>query len=295
MTDTPVYTVAPRSPWRELLGQRWSGRRDRALVLRTPDHRYRVLGAPHRKSTPVDELSRITEEPAPSLLGRYDAAFHVRLDEQLGTRRVTLPTMYGAESVDARVLWWVHDPARTVRSGTKEGWSAVRADLDRRLRALAGSGESDVSAASVMHQLAADSFMLDDVGLTYRLVDVYGAEGSGELSLGQPGQIPAHSWSVLPREEYDFCLRVLRDGPASLAALWLARRPEEVGRVLEWSVSHQKLLRPEGNWQEDMAGLLGTLTQQERQELSEMLRDRLLAVGRPVPGGVNGEARRPTW
>ncbi|WP_416967826.1 hypothetical protein [Streptomyces sp. 4F14] len=295
MTDTPVYTVAPRSPRRELLAQRWSGRRDRALVLRTPDDRYRVLGAPRKQLTPVDDLARLAEDPVPSLLARYDTAFHVRLDEQLATRRVTLPTMYGAESVDARVLWWVHDPARAVRSGTKEGWSAVRADLDRRLRALTGSGESEVSAGGLMHQLAAIPYRLDDIGLTYRLVDVHGVEAAGELHLAPPGQIPSQTWSGLPREEYDFCLRVLRDGPASLAALWLARRPDEVGRVLEWSVSNQKLLRPEGSWQEELAGLLGTLTQQERQELSELLRDRLLAVGRPAPGRVNGEARQPSW
>lgn len=33
-----------------------------------------------------------------------------------------------------------------------------------------------------------------------------------------------------------------------------------------------------------MAGLLGKLTAQEQQELSRLLRDRLVALGRPVPG-----------
>ncbi|MFI8454728.1 hypothetical protein [Kitasatospora sp. NPDC085464] len=33
-TDRPVYTQATRAPWQEILWHRWSGRRDRALVLR---------------------------------------------------------------------------------------------------------------------------------------------------------------------------------------------------------------------------------------------------------------------
>jgi hypothetical protein len=33
-----------------------------------------------------------------------------------------------------------------------------------------------------------------------------------------------------------------------------------------------------------MAGLLGKLTPQEQQELSELLRDRLVSLGRRVPG-----------
>lgn len=38
------------------------------------------------------------------------------------------------------------------------------------------------------------------------------------------------------------------------------------------------------DWQEEMASLLGTLTDQERKEISSILRDRIAALGRQVPG-----------
>lgn len=223
---------------------------------------------------------------APRLLGGYDSAFHVQLHELSGTRSVALPTAYGTESVDLRVLWWVHDPVDVVRSRTTDGWEAVRKELDRRLRHLEDAHAADgqtLGAPEIMQELAAPQ-QLDGFGLTYRVTDIRGQESEGELRLGQPGGagLP-YSWTAHRREEFRFCEEAVRSGPVSLAALWLVRHPDQVSQVLDWTVNHRGLLKEETDWQDEIAGLLGELTEQERQELSGLLRDRLAGLGRRVP------------
>ncbi|MCZ1006664.1 hypothetical protein [Streptomyces lydicus] len=304
-TDKPVYALAPQAPWREILRQRWSGRLDRALVLRDRGGVYHVVGARYRSVPPRGAAGFGTgaaEKGAAAFRTRlrgYDSAFHVRLDEYPGTRAVALPTPYGTESVDVQVLWWVHDPLQVVRSRTTHGWFAVRKDLDRRLRHLKeeyGSDRRGLGAPEMMQDLAVP-YELPDCGLAYRVTDVCAREDEGELRLGEPGDagLPG-SWTDKSREEYDFCTRAVREGPVSLAALWLVRHPDQVSQVLDWAVNHPGLIRGETNWQDEVAGLLGKLTAQERQELSEMLRDRLAALGRHVPGqqrsGTAGEGPR---
>ncbi|WP_327155659.1 hypothetical protein [Streptomyces tubercidicus] len=289
-TSPPVYTLAAHAPWREILRHRWSGRLDRALVLRDHSGAYRVLGSRNRYGAPHGENGApdvaAPASSAPKLLGGYDSAFHVQLHEQSGTRSVGLPTAYGTESVDVRVLWWVHDPVEVVRSRTSYGWDAVRKDLDRRLRYLedahAADGQS-IGAPEIMQELAAPQ-ELAGFGLTYRVTDICGQESEGELRLGQPGGIGLpHSWTTPRREEYAFCTDAVRNGPVALAALWLHRHPDQVSQVLDWAVNHRSLLKEETEWQDQVAGLLGKLTDEEQQELSELLRDRLLRLGRPVP------------
>lgn len=292
-SDPPVYSPASHAPWREILRQRWSGRRDRALVLRDRVGYYHLAGARHRHIPPRGAADFETvgaakgASPFRTRLRGYDSAFLVRLDEHPATRAVALPTHYGTESVDVQVLWWVHDPVQVVRSRTTHGWLAVRKDLDRRLRHLKeeyGTDRSGLGAPEMMQDLSAPH-EVPDCGLAYRATDISARENDGELRLGEPGDagLP-YSWTDKSREEYAFCTRAVQDGPVALAALWLVRHPDQVSQVLDWTVNHSSLIRGETHWQDEVAGLLGKLTEQERQELSEMLRDRLVALGRQVPG-----------
>ncbi|MCQ9133088.1 hypothetical protein [Streptomyces hilarionis] len=275
-----VCARAPHSPWREILRQRWSGRRDRTLVLVAANGVHHVLGSGERDGTIV------RDEPAPSLFARYDGAFLVDLAERSATHAVTLATAYGDEPVDVCLLWWVHDPAQVVRTRPTDGWDTVRRDLNRRLRRLEESCEADGQglSASVMMQHLAASFPLDEAGLTYRVTDVRARDEEGEVRLGRASAAEApFAWTADRREEYRFCLEAVRNGPVSLAALWLLRHPDQVNQVLDWSVQNQRLIRQETTWQDEMAGLLGKLSDEERRELSELLRDRLDALGRRVP------------
>ncbi|MFF3328706.1 hypothetical protein ACFYWX_03940 [Streptomyces sp. NPDC002888] len=291
-----VCTRAPHAPWREILRQRWSGRRDRALVLVAANGVHHVLGSGERGAGTAGDA------PAPTLFGGYNGAFHVDLAERSATQAVTLATPYGTEPVDVRLLWWVHDPAQVVRTRPTDGWDAVRRDLNRRLYQLEEACEADgqgLSASAMMQHLAAP-YVLDDAGLTYRVTDVQARDEEGELRLGRAGASEApFAWTADRREEYRFCLEAVRNGPVSLAALWLLRHPDQVSQVLDWSVRNQSLIRQETTWQDEMAGLLGKLSDEERRELSELLRDRLHALGRRVPmqqdawtygGGLDGAA-----
>ncbi|MFB7667550.1 hypothetical protein ACFC1R_27020 [Kitasatospora sp. NPDC056138] len=213
------------------------------------------------------------------------------------TRAVAFPTQYGTEALDIHVLWWVHDAVQAVQTRTVRGWYPVRKDFDRRLRHLkdqyAAAGHS-FGASELMQYLAAPHRM-SEFGLTYRVTDVSERENTAELRLGEPdGAGLPYAWTDKSREEYDFCKRAVQDGPVALASLWLARRPDEVSQVLNWAAAHADLLRGETTWQDSVAGLLGKLTAQEQQELSRLLRDRLVALGRSVPGpqGSGAEFRK---
>ncbi|WP_380281689.1 hypothetical protein [Kitasatospora purpeofusca] len=280
--DPPVYARAARAPWREILGHRWSGRRDRALVLRDRAGRHHLSGTSRRRSG-TDE-----DGPGASGLWGYEGAYLVPLDERPAVRAVGVPTPYGTESFDVHVLWWAHDPVQVVRTGTVRGWYPVRKDLEGRLRHLydqyAAAGQR-LGAPEVMQYLAAPHSMAD-CGLGYRVTDVCARESATELRLGDGGGgagLP-RGWNEESKEEYEFCRYAVQQGPVYLAALWLARRPEEVRQVLDWTVDHADLLRGATDWQDAVAGLLGRLTAQEQQELSRLLRDRLVALGRSVPG-----------
>ncbi|MFJ7152388.1 hypothetical protein ACIQVT_30055 [Streptomyces sp. NPDC100445] len=279
-TNEPLCARAPHAPWREILRQRWSGRRDRALVLVTVDGAHHVLG------DTGSGAGRAAGAPAASLFGSYAGAFHVDLAERPATQPVALVTPYGTEPVDVRLLWWVHDPAQVVRVRAADGWDAVRRDLNQRLRQLEDLCEAEgqvLSASGVTQHLAARC-ALADAGLSYRVTDVQARDTGGELRLGRAATTEApFAWTADRREEYQFCLRTVRDGPVSLAALWLLRHPDQVSQVLDWSVRNQNLVRQETTWQDEVAGLLGRLSDEERQELSELLRDRLHALGRRVP------------
>ncbi|AJE84257.1 hypothetical protein SLNWT_3881 [Streptomyces albus] len=286
-TDSPVYTTATHAAWSEILRRRLSGRLDRALVLRDRSGGYHALG-PRRTAADAEDLDDFPlARPYPGLFGGYDAAFHVHLGERSALRYLGVPTMYGLESLELHVLWWVHDPVQVVRTRTQQGWPTVRRSLDRHLRELedelTGKGQS-FGAPEVMRYLSGPQ-LLQESGLVYRVTDAGGREAEGELRLGPSGDTAMpFSWAVGRREEYAFCREAVRDGPLALASLWLLRHPDEVSKVLDWSVQNQKLLRGETTWQDQLAGLLGTLTEPERTELSALLRDRLLSLGRPVPG-----------
>ncbi|MFI1800197.1 hypothetical protein ACH427_22995 [Streptomyces sp. NPDC020379] len=285
--DERLFVRATRAPWREILSHRWSATRERALVLKDTEGRYFVLGRRGDQGEPGADVPISDEAGAPGLRGTYVDAFHVDLTERMGTQAVALPTVYGAESVDLWVSWWVHDPVRVVRSRIVYGWEAVRTHLTRALRhlveaqAVAGSG---LGAPEVMQHLGTRQG-LAEAGLSYQVFDVRLRETGEELHLGQAeGDAVRYSWTANRRGEYEFCLQALHNGPVSLAALWLLRHPDQVSQVLDWAVGHQSLLAPGADWQEEMASLLGTLTEQERKEISELLRDRIASLGRRVPG-----------
>lgn len=136
-SNKPVYTHASHAPWREILWQRWSGRLDRALVLRDLGGVYHLVGA--RRATSPGAALYTGEAPKETAAFRtrtrlrgYDSAFLVQLGEHVGTRAVALPTHYGTESLAVQALWWVHDPVQVVRSRTTHGWLAVRKALEGR-------------------------------------------------------------------------------------------------------------------------------------------------------------------
>ncbi|MEU6057530.1 hypothetical protein [Streptomyces sp. NPDC047097] len=295
MNDDPnerIFTRASRAPWREILSHLWSRRRDRALVLRDGGGRYHLSGRPGGPEEPEEPepwppgLPGSEGAEQPIRRGGYTDAFLVDLTEQVDTRAVGLPTVYGTESVDLYVAWWVHDPVQVVRSRTLYGWTVVRDHLTTALRhlgenqAVAGGG---LGAPEVIHVLGPPQ-RVEGAGLSYRVFDVRPRETGEELLLGEAEQDAVrYSWTADRRGEYEFCVQALRNGPVSLAALWLLRRPDEVSAVLDWVVGHQDLLSQRTDWQDEMAVLLGTLTEQERQEMSRLLRDRLRALGRPAP------------
>ncbi|MCK7624643.1 hypothetical protein MUU72_16305 [Streptomyces sp. RS10V-4] len=292
MTDEAterLYWRSAKPPWREILSHRWSAARDWSLVLKDTEGDYFFLG--HR-GDPDDRgaYAPVTDgAPAPGLSRDYTDAFRVDATEHVDTRAVGLPTVYGTESVDLWVSWWVHDPVRVVRSGTVHGWHVVRTHLTGTLhqlaetQAVAGNG---LGAPEIMQHLGMPQ-RLEEAGLSYRVFDVRLRESGEELLLGQEeGEGVRYSWTTSRRGEYEFCLQALHAGPVSLAALWLLRHPDQVRQVLDWAVDHQDLLSPpRTDWQEELAVLLGTLTDQERKEISYLLRDRLAALGRSVPGG----------
>lgn len=287
-----TFQRASRAPWREILHYRWSVQQDRALVLRNTDGAYHLIWPghlPHEANAPQFGLDGQEQLPPPRLGGHYEAAFHVHVTEETGRRDIRLPQQYGPpEPVAIRVLWWVHDPVRVVSTQTTYGWNAVRRDLDERLRDLEKTYAAEsrrLDATETWRNLSAP-VRLDQCGITYEVTEVTSREADDELLLsGAEGGSFPYTWTTTRREEYDFCLQAVRSGPVSLAALWLLREPDQVRHVLDWSVSHRHLVQQETGWQDQMAGLLSSLSDEERQELSELLRDRLLALGRGVPMG----------
>ncbi len=297
MTDETMpllFTHAPRAPWREILRYRWSAQHDSALVLRDVEGAYHVLwaGAQHREGAsgagtgiPADPTE--AGPGAPRLRHAYEAAFRVDVAHHGNARALRIPHQYGPpEPVSLRVSWWVHDPAEVVRTQTTHGWNAVRRDLDLRLRDLEKTYAVDsqpLNADELAHHLAAPR-QLGHCGISYEVTDTSSRESDDELLLSGPdaGSFP-YTWTATRREEYDFCLQAVRNGPVSLAALWLLRQPDQVRAVLDWSVGNKDLIREEVGWEDRVVGLLSCLSEEERQELSELLRDRLLALGRRVP------------
>ncbi|WP_399087822.1 hypothetical protein ACGH2B_11935 [Streptomyces sp. BBFR2] len=289
--DSPVYTQAPHAPWREILRHRWSGRRDRALVLCDREGGYHVLSAARRRWRPRGLTALpavgVLRESAPPvrMRGGYENAFHVRLTEESGTRDVGLPTEYGTELVDVHATWWVHDPEQVVRTRTRYGWDTVRKDLERRLQHLHAAYEAEgrrLDTPHVLHHLSGTS-TLDGTGLSYRVTDVSPRAVPGELRLGRGAEtgVPL-SWSAHTTADYEFCLRAVRNGPATLAALWLVRRPDEIERVLNWTVDHPELVHPRAGG-DGVAAVLGQLSEQELQALAEVLRHRITALGHEAP------------
>ncbi|MBW1604383.1 hypothetical protein JJV70_20210 [Streptomyces sp. JJ66] len=221
----------------------------------------------------------------------------MKLSEQLATRGISLPTQYGARSLDLRVQWWVHDPVQVVLTRTRSGWDAVRRDLDQRLRELKGEVKPDLNSGlketaapapnawtpPTLHAHLGDACRLDAVGLTYRVTDVASRELHGDLRLGHHQEELPFSWAANSQAEYDFCLQAVRTGPVALAALWLLRHPDQVNQVLDWTARNPSALQAETRWQDEIAALLGRLSEQEQRELSTLLRDRLAAAGRHVP------------
>ncbi|MFF4925088.1 hypothetical protein ACFY4B_31285 [Kitasatospora sp. NPDC001261] len=292
-TDPPVYTQATRAPWREILRHRWSGRRDCALVLGDRHGLYQQLGKGRPRPSGMG-----AEDGVAARLGLrgFDQAYLVDLNERPGVRTVRLRTSYGTEPLEVHFLWWVHDAARVVQTRTNRGGLPVRKDLDVRLRQLreqfAASG-TRLGPDELVQYLAAP-YVLPHYGLGYRVTDVSASEHGNELRLGEPDvtDVP-FDWTVKSEEEYAFCRRQVQEGPVALAALWLARKPDEVRDVLDWVVKNGDLLRGETTWEDQMALMLGKLTGQEQQELSKMLRDRLVALGRQVPGPASYPSQPP--
>ncbi|MEU9558973.1 hypothetical protein [Streptomyces fumanus] len=287
-TET-LYHRVTRPPWREILSHRWSTAREWALVLRGADGSYHFLGRRGDPDGSGADLPVPDEATPPVLGGDYTEVFRVDTTEHIDTRAVGLPTVYGTESVDLWVSWWVHDPVRLVRTRTVHGWHAVRGHLTGALHRLAemqADAGSGLGAPEIMQHLGVPQ-RLTDTGLSFRVFDVRLRETGEELLLGQEeGAGVRYSWTASRRGEYEFCLQALHAGPVSLAALWLLRHPDQVAQVLDWAVDHQNLLSPpRTDWQEELAALLGALTEQERKELSCLLRDRIASLGRPVPGG----------
>ncbi|MET8826841.1 hypothetical protein ABZX40_04300 [Streptomyces sp. NPDC004610] len=288
-TAEPLYVRTARRPWREIVGHRWSGTRDWCLVLKDTAGDYFVQG---RRGDPDEAgayLPPLEDAGAPGMGGDYPDVFRVDTTEHVDTRAVGLPTVYGTESVELWVSWWVHDPVRVVRTRTLHGWHVVRTHLTRTLRhlaeaqTLAGNG---LGAPEIMRHLSAPQ-RVEESGLSYRVFDVRLRETGEELSLGQEeNQGVRYSWTPSRSGEYEFCLQALHAGPVSLAALWLLRHPDQVSQVLDWAVRHQDLLSPpRTDWQEELAVLLGTLSEQERKEISWLLRDRIALLGHRVPEG----------
>lgn len=296
-TMEATYWRAPRSPRWEVLRHRLSPPDDHALVLRDEHHGHHVLWHQQRTQERGDsggsrpgDAAEWTPRPR-----AYVDAFHVDVTRREGTMAIRLPHQYGPpEPVTLRVVWWVHDPIQVVRSSTAYGWTAVRHDLEGHLRDLEKQQAVEgryVDVGAVAHRVAAP-FLLDHRGITYQVTEVFPQEGSEELLLsGQGSGDSPHTWSPTRRDEYDFCLQAVRNGPVSLAALWLMRRPDQVREVLDWSVGHRGLIREESGWQDQMTGLLSVLSEEERMEISEVLKERLLALGRRVPR--DGET--PQW
>ncbi|SEP97062.1 hypothetical protein SAMN04487983_1002301 [Streptomyces sp. yr375] len=286
-----LYVRTVRPPWREIISHRWSAARDWSLVLRDTEGAYFVLG--HR-GDPDDTGAHLPvpdEAAAPATGGSYTDVFRVDVTEHVDTRAIGLPTVYGTESVDLWVAWWVHDPVRVVRTRTVHGWHVVRTRLTAVLRDLAEAqtvAGNGLGAPEIMQHLGIPQ-RVEETGLSYRVFDVRLRETGEELLLGQQeNEGVRYSWTTSRRGEYEFCLQALHAGPVSLAALWLLRHPDQVRQVLDWSVDHQDLLSPpRSDWQEELAVLLGTLTDQERKEISYILRDRISALGRQVPGMSN--------
>ncbi|MFJ4685238.1 hypothetical protein ACIQNG_04860 [Streptomyces sp. NPDC091377] len=286
----PLYVRTVRPPWREILGHRWTAARDRALVLFDDTGASYLLG---RGGDPDDTAGAyvppVEEAPAPGMGGRYTDAFRVDVSEHVDTRAVGLPTVYGTESVDLWVAWWVHDPVRAVRAKSLYGWHVVHTHLTGALRHLAEAQQvagDGLGAPEIMRHLGTAPQRVPEAGLSYRVFDVRLRDTGEELRLDEERQDGVrYSWTPSRSGEYDFCLQALHSGPVSLAALWLLRHPDQVRDVLDWAVRHQELLSPpRTDWQDELALLLGTLTEQERTELSRLLRDRIAALGRPVPG-----------
>ncbi|AWL39328.1 MULTISPECIES: hypothetical protein [unclassified Streptomyces] len=283
-----LYVRVAGPPWKAILRQRWSTARDWSLVLRDDAGDYRFLGHGGDPDDAGAYGPASAEAAPPGLGGRYTDVFRVDTTEHVDSQAAGLPTVYGTESVDLWVSWWVHDPVRVVRTRTAHGWHVVRTRLTGALhhlaeaQAVAGSG---LGAPEIMQYLGGPQ-RLDEAGLSYRVFDVRLRESGEELLIGQDADEGVrYSWTASRRGEYEFCLQALQAGPASLAALWLLRHPDQVRQVLDWAVDHQSLLSPpRSDWQEELAVLLGTLTDQERKEISYVLRDRISALGRPVPG-----------
>ncbi|MFE4977364.1 hypothetical protein ACFRAR_35305 [Kitasatospora sp. NPDC056651] len=292
-TDPPVYTQATRAPWREILWHRWSGRRDQALVLGDRHGLYHQLGKGRPGPADMGEGGGFAARLG---LRGFDQAFLVNLTERSGVRAIGLRTAYGRETLEIHFLWWVHDAARVVQTRTSRGEVPVRKDLDGRLHqleeqfAVAGTR---LGPEELVHYLAAP-YVLPHCGLGYRVTDVSGRDGGSELRLGEPDAMDVpFDWTVKSKEEYEFCRRWVQDGPVALAALWLARKPDEVRDVLDWVVNHADLLRGDTTWQDRMALMLGKLTEPEQEELSMILRDRLVSLGRQVPGPAQQPPQPP--
>lgn len=291
MNDEPIeslYVRTGRPPWREILSHRWSAPRDWSLVLRDAAGDYFVRG---RRGDPDDTGTYpplLDEADVAGVGGTYTDVYRVDMTEHVDTRAVGLPTVYGTESVDLWVAWWVYDPVRVVRTQTVHGWHVIRTHLTATLRNLAEAqvmAGNGLGAPEIMQYLGTPQ-RVEEAGLSYRVFDVRLRETGEELRLGQDDSRGVrYSWTPSRGGEYDFCLQALHAGPVSLAALWLLRHPDQVRQVLDWAVAHQDLLSPpRTDWQEELATLLGTLTEQERKEISYLLRDRIAVLGREVPG-----------